>query len=198
MMRLILALSLVLLPVSAFAAKLETAVFASGCFWCTQTDFDHVKGVTATTVGYLGGKTNNPTYKTYVAGGHREAVLVEYDADVIPFQKLVDTFWRTFDVTDAGGQFCDRGQAYTSAIYIDDAARQKAALASKTEAEKALGQPIVTPILPLAPFWPAETYHQKYAEKNPVRYSYYRYRCGRNARVEQIWGKDAYWNVEKH
>lgn len=197
-MRILISLLFLLLPASAFAEKLETAAFASGCFWCTQTDFDHIKGVVQTTTGYIGGKTQKPTYEDYVSGGHREAILVKYDADLIPFSKLVDTFWRTFDVTDAGGQFCDRGFAYSSALYVGDEAQKAAAVASKADAEKALGQPIVTPILDLAPFWPAEEHHQKYAEKKPIRYSYYRFSCGRNARVEEVWGKNAYMNVEKH
>lgn len=197
-MRILISLLFLMLPVSASAEKLETAVFASGCFWCTQTDFDHVKGVVKTTTGYLGGKTEKPTYPDYVSGGHREAVLVQYDADIIPFSKLVDTFWRTFDVTDAGGQFCDRGFAYSSAIYVVDEAQKAAAIQSKSEAEKALGQSIVTPILDMVPFWPAEEFHQNYAKKKPLRYSYYRFSCGRNARVEEVWGKNAYMNVEKH
>ena len=198
MMRLLALLCLLLLPMSASAATLEKAVFASGCFWCTQTDFDHIKGVVETMPGYIGGSTQKPTYHDYVSGGHREAVLVTFDSDIISFQKLVDTFWRTFDVTDGGGQFCDRGPAYSSAIYVSDDTQKAVALASKAKAEKALGKPIVTPVLDLVPFWPAEDYHRKYGEKNPLRYSYYRFSCGRNARVEELWGKNAYATVEKH
>lgn len=194
----IFACLIMILPASAFAQTLERAVFASGCFWCTQTDFDHIKGVVETTAGYIGGDLPNPTYDTYVASGHREAVLVVYDTDVIPFSKLVDSFWTTFDVLDDQGQFCDRGPAYSSAIYVETEPQKQIVQVSKIAAEKLLGERIVTPVLDMVPFWPAEDYHQKYSVKKPLRYSYYRFSCGRNARVEQLWGKNAYRNVEEH
>lgn len=194
----IFACLMMILPASALAQTLERAVFASGCFWCTQTDFDHIPGVVETTAGYIGGSKSNPTYETYVASGHREAVLVVFDADIIPFSKLVDSFWTTFDVRDDEGQFCDRGAAYSSAVYVETETQRKIVQVSKIAAEKLLGERIVTPVLDMVPFWPAEDYHQKYSVKKPLRYSYYRFSCGRNARVEQLWGKNAYRNIEEH
>ncbi len=178
---------------AAAAAEPKTAVFAGGCFWCVEADYDKVPGVLDTVSGYTGGTVENPSYKqvTYGDTGHYEAVEVTYDPDRVSYEQLVDIFWRTVDPTDAGGQFCDRGDSYRTAVFVDEGQRQ-AAEASKAEAEAALGQEIVTPLLEAGTFWPAEDYHQNYYEKNPLQYKYYRWRCGRDARVEELWGDAAH------
>jgi peptide-methionine (S)-S-oxide reductase len=183
----------------AAAAEPETAVFAGGCFWCVEADFDKVPGVTETVSGYTGGALANPTYERVSHGGtgHYEAVQIMYDADEVSYDELLRTFWRTVDPTDEGGQFCDRGQSYLTAVFVANEEQRAAAEASKAEAEEALGQEIVTPILDLAEFWPAEDYHQDYYHKNPQRYNYYRWGCGRNARVEELWGDEAFAGMVK-
>jgi peptide-methionine (S)-S-oxide reductase len=187
------ALTVCAAPVSG-AAEPETAVFAGGCFWCVEADFDKAPGVLETVSGYTGGSVENPTYEQVSHGGtgHFEAVEVTYDPDRVSFGELVDIFWRTVDPTDAGGQFCDRGDSYRTAVFVADAAQREAAEASKTEAQAALGQAIVTPILEADAFWPAEDYHQGYYEKNPLRYKYYRWNCGRDQRIEELWGGEAH------
>ena len=178
----------------AAAAEPETAVFAGGCFWCVEADFDKVPGVTETVSGYTGGALANPSYEqvSYGGTGHYEAVQITYDADEVSYDELLRTFWRTVDPTDAGGQFCDRGESYLTAVFVANEEQRATAEASKAEAEKLLGQEIVTPILDLNEFWPAEEYHQDYYHKNPHRYNYYRWACGRNARVEELWGDEAF------
>ena len=169
------------------------AIFAGGCFWCTEADFDKVPGVLSTTSGYIGGELEHPSYEQVSRGGtgHLEAVRVVFDPDRTDFSRLLEAFWPTVDPLDAGGQFCDRGHHYRSAIfYLNENQRQlaqnsKAALASS---EKLSGE-IVTLILPAGSFWPAEEYHQDYAKRNPLRYSYYRSRCGRDQRLEEVWKK---------
>jgi len=167
------------------------AIFAGGCFWCVESDFDKVDGVIETVSGYTGGKTPNPTYKQVTHGdtGHYEAVKIVYDPAVVDYETLVDYYWRHVDPTDAGGQFCDRGQSYESAIFAAGEDQREIAEASKSEIEASgvLEKPIVTPILQADTFWPAEGYHQDYYEKNPLRYSYYRKSCGRDKRVKQVW-----------
>ncbi len=189
------------LSCSAAFAKTETAIFAGGCFWCVESDFDLVKGVISTTSGYAGGTMKNPTYNNHE--GNQEAVKIEFDPAVITYDKLVARFLRTIDVTDAGGQFCDRGEAYTSAIFAD-AAQAPAAKKAVAQAGAALGQKIVTPVRPLTTFTDAEDYHQNYhLGKNRVltRFgwikqsdAYHRYRdsCGRDEQVKKVWGKSAY------
>jgi peptide-methionine (S)-S-oxide reductase len=178
----------------AIAGEPRTAVFAGGCFWCVEADFDKVPGVLGTVSGYTGGTVENPTYEQVTHGdtGHYEAVEVTYDPDRVGYAQLVDIFWRTVDPTDAGGQFCDRGDSYRTAVFVADAAERQAAEASKAEAAVALGQEIVTPVLEGGAFWPAEEYHQDYYEKNSLRYNYYRWGCGRDARVEELWGDAAH------
>lgn len=190
--------SIALLSTSAPSALAETqtAIFAGGCFWCIEKDFEHVKGVTDVVSGYIGGETTNPTYKNHK--GFVEAVKITYDPAMVSYRSLVDTFWRTVNPTDAGGQFCDRGHSYTTAIFALDEMQVKDAEASKAEAEKVLGKPIVTPINDAKPFYDAEGYHQDYYKKNPVRYTYYRTACGRNATVEGLWGTEAYKGVDGH
>ena len=185
-----------LLPLGASAqapAKTALATFAGGCFWCMVHPFDELPGVVAVTSGYIGGKTPNPTYKDISNGdtGHAEAVQVTYDPAKIGYDKLLDVFWRSVDPVDAGGQFCDRGDQYRTAIFTHDEAQMQAAVASKAklDANKKLPGPIVTQIVAAGPYTKAEDYHQDYYKKNPVRYSYYRHGCGRDARLEQLWGK---------
>jgi peptide-methionine (S)-S-oxide reductase len=188
-------------PQLAFA-KPETAVFAGGCFWCVESNFDKVKGVTATTSGYAGGTIKHPTYDNHE--GNQEAVKIEFDNAVVSYADLVARFLRSTDVVDAGGQFCDRGDAYISAIFPMSEDQNKTAKAEITQAEKALGKKIVTPIKPFTTFGDAEDYHQNYyLGKNRVltrfgwikqsdAYEEYRKGCGRDARVKELWGKAAY------
>jgi peptide-methionine (S)-S-oxide reductase len=175
------------------AAKGEvtaSAVFAGGCFWCTESDFDHIPGVIQTLSGYTGGRVANPSYEQVSAGGtgHIEAVRVVYDPRRVSYATLVERFFPTIDPLDAGGQFCDRGDQYLSAIFVANAAERRIAEAAKARAERRLGRPIATRILPRGTFYRAEEYHQDYYRKNPVRYRFYRWNCGRDARLERLWG----------
>jgi peptide-methionine (S)-S-oxide reductase len=169
------------------------AVFAGGCFWCTESDFDKVPGVISTTSGYIGGSVANPTYQQVSAGttGHTEAVQVRYDPSKTSYAKLLEAFWPTIDPLTANAQFCDHGSQYRSAIFYGTADQQTQAEASKAALQNSgrFNQPIVTEILPASTFYPAEDYHQDYYQKNPLRYAYYRRGCGRDARLEQLWGK---------
>jgi peptide-methionine (S)-S-oxide reductase len=171
----------------------ETAVFAGGCFWCVEADFDKVKGVLSTVSGYTGGDAKNPTYEdvTYGDTGHYEAVEITYNPDLVDYRTLVDYFFRTVDPTDAGGQFCDRGDSYRTAVFALDAEQRAAAEAAKAEAASILKEEVVTPILDASTFWKAEEYHQNYYKKKPVRYRYYRWNCGRDQRLEDLWGEAA-------
>jgi peptide-methionine (S)-S-oxide reductase len=168
------------------------ATFAGGCFWCTEADFDKVPGVISTTSGYIGGTTVNPTYKQVSAGktGHVEAVQVRFDPAKTNFAKLLAAFWPTIDPLTPDRQFCDGGSQYRSAIFYHDAGQKRQAEASKAAlaASRRFTQPIVTEILPATEFYPAEEYHQDYHVKNPIRYSYYRSNCGRDARLAEVWG----------
>jgi len=185
-----------LASVTAAHAETKTAIFAGGCFWCIEKDFEHVKGVVDVVSGYTGGEGNNPSYQNH--SGFLEAVKITYDPAVVSYDNLLGTFWRTVDPTDAGGQFCDRGHSYTTAVFTADAMEKAIAVKSKAEAQAALGQPIVTPIRDAAPFYNSEDYHQDYYKKNPTRYNYYRWSCGRNQTVEKLWGKAAYQGVDGH
>ena len=186
------------LPI-AFATPAVSAekdlIVAGGCFWCIEKDFEQVAGVKRVVSGYTGGKHKNPTYKNHP--GHREAVKITYDDTKVDYATLLHTFWRTVDPTDAGGQFCDRGHAYTTAVYVSSDSERKLAEKSKAEAQSDLGRKIVTPIVGASLFTNSEEYHQNYYKKNPVRYKYYRYRCGRDQKVKALWGKRAYPNVGK-
>lgn len=190
-------------------AMAETAVFAGGCFWCVESDLEKVPGVRDVVSGYGGGKTQNPTYKNYERGGHRELVKVDFDESQISYKDLTAIFLRTIDVTDAGGQFCDRGFGYSSAIHPLNEAQATAAKAAVSEAEKALGRKVVTPVEGATVFWPAEDYHQEYY-KSDVRtltrfgyvtrakaYKGYRKACGRDQTVKRVWGAEAYKGVPK-
>lgn len=181
---------------------LAVATFAGGCFWCVESDFDHVPGVVRTTSGYIGGHLKNPTYEQVVREntGHYEAVKIHYDPKKTSYQKLLDVFWRSVDPTDDGGQFCDRGDSYRTAIFAHSEAQKKLAEQSKqalTDA-KILKNKIVTPIVLAGQFWKAEEYHQDYYRKSPIRYKYYRLSCRRDARVQAVWGDQAHQGITPH
>ncbi|WNF45671.1 peptide-methionine (S)-S-oxide reductase MsrA [Pseudomonas sp. SG20056] len=169
------------------------AIFAGGCFWCTESDFDKVPGVIETTSGYIGGHVDNPTYEQVSAGssGHIEAVQVRFDPSKTSYAKLLEAFWPTIDPVTANAQFCDRGPQYRSAIFYSNAEEQQLAEASKETLEQSgrLPAPVVTEILAASTFYPAEDYHQDYYQRNPLRYNYYRNGCGRDQRLEKLWGK---------
>jgi len=189
----------------AKAAGTETLTVAGGCFWCVEADFEKVDGVKEVVSGYTGGTVKNPTYKQVVGGGtgHYEAVEIIYDPAKVSARQLYDLFFRSVDPTDAGGQFCDRGDSYRTAIFVSDPVEKTAASAAKAEAEKALGQKIVTPILEAGPFYEAEAYHQDYykgekliltrfgPKSQAAAYDRYRTACGRDARVKALWGQAA-------
>ncbi|CUH64959.1 Peptide methionine sulfoxide reductase MsrA 2 [Thalassovita gelatinovora] len=189
----------------ANAGQSQVLTLAGGCFWCVEADFESVKGVQSAVSGYTGGSVKNPTYKQVSHGGtgHFEAVQIRFDPDMVSRETLLDLFFRSVDPTDAGGQFCDRGDSYRTAIFVSDPAEKAQAEAAKIRAEAALGQKIVTPILAEARFYPAEGYHQDYykSEKTvltrfgPIKqwkaYKRYRDSCGRDIRVQQLWGDAA-------
>ncbi|MCG8314544.1 MAG: peptide-methionine (S)-S-oxide reductase MsrA [Pseudomonadales bacterium] len=179
----------------------ETAIFASGCFWCTEKDFESVKGVTSAVSGYIGGTQENPTYKEVSKGvtGHTEAVLVTYDPQVVNYEQLLRVYWYSVDPYVKDRQFCDSGTQYRSAIFYSDEKQRKAALASleKLKADHNISQEIFTEIVPANKFWQAEDYHQDYYKNNPVRYNFYRFNCGRDQRLEKIWGENAGWKPNK-
>ncbi len=169
------------------------ATFAGGCFWCVEADFDKLPGVLSTTSGYIGGTVPNPSYEQVAAKrtGHTEAVEIVFDPARISYAALVNHFWRTIDPTTKDRQFCDVGSPYRTAIFTHDAGQAAVARQSLEALEKTkpFAEPIVTALQPATAFYPAESYHQDYYKKNPVRYAYYRASCGRDARLEQLWGK---------
>ncbi|MDH5572912.1 MAG: peptide-methionine (S)-S-oxide reductase MsrA [Gammaproteobacteria bacterium] len=171
---------------------METAVFAGGCFWCVESDFDKMPGVIKTTSGYIGGHKNNPTYEEVSAGktGHTEAVEVVYDPEKISYKALTDHFWHTIDPTVKDQQFCDHGNQYRTGIFYNSPQQQETAEQSKRDIEKTkpFYEPVVTEITKATTFYPAEDYHQDYYKKNPLRYKFYRFNCGRDQRLEQLWG----------
>jgi peptide-methionine (S)-S-oxide reductase len=171
-----------------------TAIFAGGCFWCMEHPFDELDGVISTTSGYTGGHVANPTYHQVSAGttGHAEAVQVVYDPAKVGYDKLLEVFWHNVDPLDAGGQFCDRGSQYRTGIFYTTEEQRRLAEASKKALEDSgrLPAPIVTEIVEAGPFYPAEDYHQDYYKTNPVRYKFYRFTCGRDQRLEELWGAD--------
>ena len=190
------------LSVQVVKAQEAIATFAGGCFWCVESDFDHVPGVLRTTSGYTGGTLENPTYKVVGAGGtgHREAVEIVFDPEVVSYEQMLEIFWRSVDPTDGGGQFCDRGETYTTAIFANDSEQAELAQSSKQtlEASGKLNKSIATTIETAGPFYPAEDYHQDYYNKNPLRYKFYRLSCRRDSRVEQLWGDEAHRGIEDH
>ncbi len=187
---------------SAASAKTEKAIVAGGCFWCVESDFEPVPGVLDVVSGYTGGEMENPTYENH--DGHYEAVEITFDSAKISYDDLIAKFLRSVDVTDAGGQFCDRGSAYRTAVFPLNAAQESAAKAAIAEAEAVLGTKVVTPVLPAGKFWIAEAYHQDYykgtnlvltragPKKQSNAYKFYRKACGRDARVRELWGDQAF------
>ncbi len=174
-------------------APTARATFAGGCFWCVEADFDKVPGVLSTTSGYTGGSTQNPTYEqvSRKSTGHAEVVQIVFDPAKVSYETLLAKYWRSIDPTTVDRQFCDAGSPYRTEIYTHDAAQLEAARRSLAELQKTkpFAEPIVTRIEQAGAFWPAEDYHQDYYLKNPVRYRYYRASCGRDARLEALWGK---------
>lgn len=193
----------------ASTAQAETAIFAGGCFWCVESDLEKLPGVRDVVSGYAGGKTQNPTYKNYEHGGHREVVQVDFDETKISYAELTGIFLRTIDVTDSGGQFCDRGFGYSTALYPRNDEQTSAAKREVEKANKVLGGKVVTPIELPALFWPAEGFHQGYYKSKTrtlTRFGYitrakaykgYRKACGRDARVKSVWGSEAYKGFPK-
>ena len=189
MKKFVFALGLTALTAAAQAAT-ATAVFAGGCFWCTESDFEKLPGVVAAESGYTGGKTANPTYEAVSAGhtGHTEAVRVTYDPAKVSYAQLVEFFWRTIDPTEKDRQFCDVGDQYRSGIYWGtDAERQVAEASLARLKESGRFKNIYTEVKKADPFYVAEDYHQDYYKKNSVRYSYYRFSCGRDAQLKRVW-----------
>ena len=173
--------------------KLAKASFAGGCFWCMEPPFDKIEGVVSTTSGYTGGRQRNPTYEEVSAGGtgHAESVEVLFDPARVSYEKLLQVFWHNVDPLTPDAQFCDHGNQYRTAVFYHGEEQRRLAEASKAEVAKRLGRPVVTQIVPASQFYPAEEYHQDYYEKNPVRYKLYRFNCGRDRRLEQLWGQAA-------
>ena len=178
---------------AATPARVAKATFAGGCFWCMQPPFDGLDGVVSTTAGYTGGQKLNPTYEEVSSGGtgHAEAVEVIYDPTRIRYEQLLEVFWHNIDPTTPNGQFCDHGTQYRSAVFFHDEAQRRLAEESKIAVAAQLKAPVVTEITPASVFYPAEDYHQDYYKKNPVRYKIYRYGCGRDQRLNAIWGASA-------
>jgi peptide-methionine (S)-S-oxide reductase len=171
-------------------AQTEEAIFAGGCFWCIEHDLEVLDGVKEVVSGYTGGHVENPTYQQVSAGqtGHFEAVKVTYDPQVISYQTLLDNFWFNVDPLDAAGQFCDKGDQYRSAIFYQNEEQKKRAEESLQVVEVRLGAKVATQILPASTFYLAEGYHQNYSDRNPLRYKFYRYNCGRDKRLNELWG----------
>ena len=195
-----LTLALILLA-GAASAKTQTAILAGGCFWCVESNFESVPGVKDVVSGYTGGSSKNPTYDDH--DGHYEAVQITYDDSKISYAQIIEKFLHSTDVVDAGGQFCDRGDAYRSAIFVSNSAEKRIATDEIAKAQAALGQTIVTPVLAAKTFWPAEAYHQDYYKSTDLvltrrgpkekrnAYKFYRESCGRDARVKELWGSSA-------
>ena len=198
-------LTAMLRTLSASAADTDTLTVAGGCFWCVESDFESVPGVIGAVSGYTGGNSENPTYSQVTKGGtgHYEAVQITFDPTLVSRDTLLNLFFRSIDPTDADGQFCDRGDSYRTAIFVSSSVQNTLAEQAKSDAQQALGQTIVTPILQEGTFYPAEAYHQDYYKGDkliltrfgPKRqknaYKAYRKACGRDARVKQLWGSDA-------
>jgi peptide-methionine (S)-S-oxide reductase len=188
-----LLLPLLLLAAPVLAAPAQEAVFAGGCFWCLEHDLEHLDGVLDAVSGYSGGRLANPTYRQVSAGGtgHQEVVRVRFDPDRIAYSTLLRAYWRNIDPLDGGGQFCDRGDSYRPVIFTVGPNQAREADQSSRQAARELGRPVsalAVAIRPLTKFWPAEGYHQNYAERNSVKYNYYRWACGRDRRLDAVWG----------
>jgi peptide-methionine (S)-S-oxide reductase len=191
MRRLALLACLIAFATPAAAQQTAVATVAAGCFWCVEADFDKVDGVLETVSGYAGGKAANPTYQQVSAGGtgHTEVVRITYDPAKLTYQQVLDVFWKNVDPLAKDKQFCDTGDQYRSAIFYHDEEQKKLAEASKKAVQAKFKEPVQTQIAAAGAFYPAEDYHQDYYKKNPVRYKFYRFNCGRDARLEQLWGK---------
>ena len=190
---------------AAHAQDVQTAVLAGGCFWCVESDFERVEGVIEVVSGFSGGTVEDPSYREVTRGGtgHLEVVQLTYDASVLPYEQVLHLFLRSIDPTDAGGQFCDRGDSYSTAIFVRSADERAAAEAAIAAAEETLGQQVVTPIRDAAPFFAADAYHQDFyrssalivTRRGPMTranaYAFYRESCGRDARVSELWGDEA-------
>ena len=174
-------------------ASRDTAVFAGGCFWCMEPPYDKVEGVVSTISGYAGGHVPNPSYEQVTAGGtgHRESVQVVYDSEEVTYEELLEIYWRNVDPLDDGGQFCDRGFSYTTAIFARDEEQARLARESKEKIQERFSRTVVTPVVRDASFYPAEEYHQDYYQEHSIRYRFYRWNCGRDARLEELWGEEA-------
>ncbi|MEO0486787.1 MAG: peptide-methionine (S)-S-oxide reductase MsrA [Pseudomonadota bacterium] len=200
-----IAAAFVLQCTQAQARDVQTITVAGGCFWCVEKDFESVDGVIEAVSGFSGGTVANPTYKQVVRGGtgHYEAVQITYDADVVSLDTLLNAFFRSVDPTDAGGQFCDRGESYRTALFVENGTERAAAERAKADAQSALGRTVVTPILDATPFYPADAYHQDYYKQTQIiltrfgprskaeAYKRYREGCGRDAKVRALWGSAA-------
>lgn len=198
-------LTIALMTTGAAHAETAKAVVAGGCFWCVESDFERVNGVIEVVSGFTGGSVENPSYEQVTGGGtgHYEAVEITYDPAVLSYEQLLSLFVRSVDVTDAGGQFCDRGDSYRTAIFVSDTAEQRVAEAVLATASADLGLPVVTPVLQAQTFWPADAYHQDYYKQDELvftrrgpktkanAYKFYRESCGRDARVNALWGDAA-------
>lgn len=183
------------LMAASVQAEQRTASFAGGCFWCVEADFEKLDGVINVVSGFTGGTLKNPTYRGNHEG-HYEAAEITYESDAISYEELLVHFWRTVDPLDPGGQFCDRGFSYKTAVFVGSEAERIAAEQSLTEVDALFPKDAVaTVILPAGRFWPVEEYHQNYAEKNPLRYKYYRFGCGRDKRVDALWS-DKTWGLQ--
>lgn len=181
-------------PVPDGHAETRVATFGGGCFWCMEPPYDNLDGVRSTTSGYMGGDVDHPTYEQVSRGGtgHVEVVQVEYDPKMVSYETLLDVYWRNIDPLSDNRQFCDVGESYRPVIFVHDDEQRRLAEASKQALIESgrFERPIVVPIEDAGTFWPAEDYHQDYYRKNPVRYKFYRYNCGRDARLETLWGED--------
>jgi peptide-methionine (S)-S-oxide reductase len=189
---LLLAAMGVALAQSESTSQRAVAVFAGGCFWCVEADFDKVPGVISTTSGFIGGKVENPSYSQVVTGttGHTEAVEVVFDPSKVTYQKLLDVFWRNHDPLAKDRQFCDSGPQYRAGIFYQNDEQRRLAEDSKKAAQAKFAPRMVhTEVTKAGPFYKAEDYHQDYYEKNPIRYKFYRFNCGRDQRLEELWGK---------
>lgn len=193
---LLLSLLLTLLPAAPGWATTQEAVLAGGCFWCLEHDLEELPGVLDVQSGFSGGKLSQPSYRQVSAGGtgHQEAVRVRFDDTRLRYETLLRSYWRNIDPLDGAGQFCDRGDSYRPVIFTTQADQVVEARTSAVAAARELGRPVSAlrvQIRPAGPFWPAEEYHQNYAERNPLRYGYYRFACGRDRRLDQVWGARA-------
>ncbi len=190
-----LSVTLITLAAVMAATTLEKATFAGGCFWCMEHPFDEIPGVVSVMSGYTGGQKRNPTYEEVSAGGtgHAESVQIVYDPAKVTYERLLNVFWHNIDPTTRDRQFCDSGHQYRSAIFYHTEEQRRLALRSKEllEKNKPFKGPVVTEIVPAGEFYPAEDYHQHYYKKNPIRYKFYRYSCGRDKRLEELWGNQA-------